>query len=269
MNRDARAAVLAALREVYDGAWTRHVGTDGGRTLVAGGQVGFVGGVTPTIDRHHAVMGAMGERLPSTGSPKSTPTRRPARRSARRPRSACAPNSPTPPQTFSSLATPAPRPPAETERLIALATFVVRARSAVERDGYTRDIELVPEPKRRHGSSSSSTGSSPALTRIGCDRDHAFRVVTKAALDSVPALRFAVLDALHAADNLDTNVIAEAVRHPSTTTRRALEDLTAHGLVDRRRGESEKDPHRWTLTTFARDASDLSRNVVEHAEREK
>ncbi len=56
-------AVLAALREVYDGAWTRHVGTDGGRTLHWAGKVGLVGGCTPTIDRHHAVMGAMGERF--------------------------------------------------------------------------------------------------------------------------------------------------------------------------------------------------------------
>jgi hypothetical protein len=63
MNRDARAQTLAALREVYDGSWTRLVGTDGGRALEWKGKVGFVGGVTPTIDRHHAVMGAMGERF--------------------------------------------------------------------------------------------------------------------------------------------------------------------------------------------------------------
>ncbi len=30
MNRDMRAGVLAALREVYDGRWERNVGTDGG-----------------------------------------------------------------------------------------------------------------------------------------------------------------------------------------------------------------------------------------------
>ena len=63
MNRDARAQVLAALREVYDGAWTRHVGTDGGRTMHWQGKVGLVAGCTPTIDRHHAVMAAMGERF--------------------------------------------------------------------------------------------------------------------------------------------------------------------------------------------------------------
>lgn len=63
MHREARAQVLAALREIYDGSWTRHVGVDGGRTLSWSGRVGLVAGCTPTIDRHHAVMGAMGERF--------------------------------------------------------------------------------------------------------------------------------------------------------------------------------------------------------------
>jgi len=63
MHRDARASVLAALREVYDGSWTRLLGTDGGKTLHWEGRVGFLAGCTQTIDRHHAVMGAMGERF--------------------------------------------------------------------------------------------------------------------------------------------------------------------------------------------------------------
>ena len=62
-NRDTRAAVLAALREVFDGSWTRHVGTDGGKTLHWSGKVGFVAGCTPAVDMAHAVIGAMGERM--------------------------------------------------------------------------------------------------------------------------------------------------------------------------------------------------------------
>jgi hypothetical protein len=40
----------------------------------------------------------------------------------------------------------APRPAdQDIERLITLATFAVKARSAVERDGYRREIELIPQ----------------------------------------------------------------------------------------------------------------------------
>ena len=63
MHRDARAAVLAALREVYDGSWTRHVGTDGGRTLHWEGKLGLIAGCTPTVDRHHGALAALGEQF--------------------------------------------------------------------------------------------------------------------------------------------------------------------------------------------------------------
>jgi energy-coupling factor transporter ATP-binding protein EcfA2 len=63
MHSDTRAALLAALREIYDGSWTRYVGTDGGRRLHWSGKLGLVAGVTPTIDRHHAVTSTMGERF--------------------------------------------------------------------------------------------------------------------------------------------------------------------------------------------------------------
>ena len=43
MAREGRQAVLAALREVYDGEWNRRLGTDGGLCLPWKGKVGFLG----------------------------------------------------------------------------------------------------------------------------------------------------------------------------------------------------------------------------------
>src|SRR5215469_3175519 len=43
MNRDTRALVLAALREIHDGRWSRNVGTDGGFTLSWEGRLIIVG----------------------------------------------------------------------------------------------------------------------------------------------------------------------------------------------------------------------------------
>jgi hypothetical protein len=54
-NRDARAEVLAALREVYDGRWSRNVGTDGRRTLDWSGRIVCIGAVTTVWDRAHDV----------------------------------------------------------------------------------------------------------------------------------------------------------------------------------------------------------------------
>ena len=64
MNRDSRAAVLAALREVYDGRWERNVGTDGGRTLTWNRTGGvLIGAVTTAYDAAHSVIAAMGDRF--------------------------------------------------------------------------------------------------------------------------------------------------------------------------------------------------------------
>lgn len=63
LNNDTRLSLLAALREIYDGKWVRHVGVDGGRELAWEGKLGVVAASTGIIDRHHAVTSQMGERF--------------------------------------------------------------------------------------------------------------------------------------------------------------------------------------------------------------
>src|SRR5262249_55788225 len=63
MNRDTRALVLAALREIHDGRWFRNVGTDGGRTLRWEGRLIVVGAVTTAWDAAHQVVATMGDRF--------------------------------------------------------------------------------------------------------------------------------------------------------------------------------------------------------------
>src|SRR5262249_57823262 len=62
-DRNTRAGVLAALREVYDGRWERNVGTDGGQTLTWTGRIAVVGAVTTAWDVAHAVVSVMGDRF--------------------------------------------------------------------------------------------------------------------------------------------------------------------------------------------------------------
>lgn len=58
-----KAGVLAALREIYDGRWTRVIGADGGRTLEWTGRICVVGAVTTAWDQAHSVVSAMGDRF--------------------------------------------------------------------------------------------------------------------------------------------------------------------------------------------------------------
>lgn len=256
MNRDARAAVLAALREVYDGSWTRHVGTDGGRTLHWSGKVGLVAGCTPSIDRHHAVMGAMGERfvffrLPIVDADEQT------RRAISHAGSEVAMRKELMEVVAAlfkdGLATPRPLDHDERERMVKLATLVVRCRSAVERDGYQREIELIPEPEAPTRLAVVLERFLAGLDSIGVERALAWDVVCRAALDSVPALRRAVIDALMLnGEGASGPKLAEELGYPTTTTRRTLEELVAHGIVRSTPYEQGK-AYSYALDPWARD----------------
>jgi len=255
MQRDSRAAVLAAMREIYDGSWTRHVGTDGGRTLHWAGKVGLIAGCTPTIDRHHAVMGSMGERFVLFRMPEvdSAEQARRALAHAGRERAMRAELSGAVERLFAGgLTEPRQLDEAERDRLVALSTLAVRCRSAIERDGYTREIELIPEPEAPTRLIVVLERLLAGLDAIGADREQAWSVIVKAAVDSVPALRWAIIQQLADAGPTETSRIAEALGYPTPTARRALEELTAHGVAQRfKQGDGKADV--WDLTTWTRD----------------
>ena len=256
MNRDAARFVLAALREIYDGNWTRHVGTEGGRTLHWSGKVGLLGGCTPAIDRHHGVMASMGERLVLYRLPEvdARAQARSAFAHAGREKTMRAELANAVAGLFTKpLRAPRPTDDNEIDRLITLTTLVVRCRSAVDRDGYSRENRTHPRRRSPHPADRRPGPPPRRPRRDRRTRDTAWRVVTKAALDSVPALRLAVLRELLAA-GLPTEAgnVGAALGYPQTTVKRALEDLAAHGLVERQ-PQGPGKANLWTLTPFAAD----------------
>lgn len=258
MNRDARAGVLAALREVYDGAWTRHVGTDGGRTLSWSGKVGLVAGCTPAIDSHHAVVGAMGERFVLYRLPPVQAEEQVRRAMGHVGRESRMRNELAEAVARVLAAAPsdmlsAPPDAATVDRLVSISTLAVRCRSAVERDAYSREVVLIPEAEAPARLALVLLRLHNALLAIGADHAATWQLVAKCALDSMPALRRAVLvDVLDHPDGATTSEIAERSDYPTTTARRALEDLTAHGILRRApQGQGRADV--WHVTDWARD----------------
>ena len=95
------------------------------------------------------------------------------------------------------------------------------------------------------------------LDAIGAERRQSWGLVTKMALDSIPAPRLAVIKKPSEAGELETDAVGVAVGHPTQTTRRALEDLEAHGIVERDTGGKA---HSWALSAWCRgELADLSR----------
>jgi 5S rRNA maturation endonuclease (ribonuclease M5) len=257
MSRDPRASVLAALREIYDGSWTRHVGTDGGKSLHWAGKIGFIGGCTPGIDRHHAVMSSMGERfcfvrLP--GCDDAALARRAlehaGKESVMRGELTAVVSG-----MFRGMQTDAPVPemtPEEKDRLVALTTLSVRCRSTIERDSYSREIELVPGAESPGRLTRVAANLLAGLHVIGLERADAWRVVRRVIFDSMPMLRRKALEVVGAANDSMTSIdIAVALSYPTGTARRQMEELAAYGVVERLpQGKGKADS--WTVTEWTR-----------------
>jgi hypothetical protein len=141
----------------------------------------------------------------------------------------------------------------EREWLVSLSGLVTRCRSAVERDGYSRDVELVPDPEAPTRLVVQLERLLAGLSSIGVERSRALELTRKSALDSIPPLRRKALECLWTSkkEDMDTTEIAMRLRYPTNTVRRALEDLAAHEVLERQPGGRGK-PDRWCLSDDAR-----------------
>jgi hypothetical protein len=258
MHPDKRGAILSALREVYDGSWSRAVGTGGGHRLEWKGKLGLVMCSTTAYDRAHAVIAVMGDRfllvrLDDDKREAGTRAALAAGGDGRAARAAIA-------QAAAGLlghppATAALDPdPADVDRLAALADFVTLARSPVARD-YKGEIELVLDPEGPYRFAKQLHALWRACGLLGLDRAGAWEVANRVARDSMPRLRWRVLAALAIAGQQSTNTLARAALHPSRSVKRALEDLTAHRVVERIPADSPGLPDHWRLAADRRIAA--------------
>jgi IclR helix-turn-helix domain len=256
MHNDSRAEVLAALREIYDGSWTRYVGTEGGRVLHWQGKLGFLAGCTPALDRHHAVIAAMGERFTLCRFPEATEKQ--AERALEHAGALGEGMRRELAEAVVSLFASERREPrvlGEQEKLelVRLATLTARARSAVDRDTYSREIEAVPGAEGPARLVITLERLLAGFDTLGADRDAAMGMVRRVAADCIPAIRRGVLKYLAGrSEPVSTTDVADAVELPTTTVRRALEDLTAYKLARREpQGQGKRDL--WAITTWAKE----------------
>jgi hypothetical protein len=250
MHRDARDAVFAALREIYDGQFTKEFGT--GESIEWTGKLGVIAGVTPVIDRHHAALSQLGDRFVALRLPevaRDTVSRRSMdamgtesteRQSFRRVV-----------RTFLESVDLAERLPSETvkDAVGPLADLVTHARTGVYRDGYTRELDDIPELESPARLAKQLCYLEVALEALGHDEVAALEIVRRVAADSIPPGRLTMLRLL-GVEQAATTTLATTAHMPTKTAHRILEDLAALRLCARdSRGAGRADL--WSLTEEA------------------
>lgn len=234
MNRDMRATVLAALREVYDGQWARNVGTDGGQTLTWAGRVALVGAVTTAWDTAHAAVAAMGDRFVLLRMDSSIGRQRAGRQAIGNTGSEVKMRAELAAAVGGVLAGMDTRPAiiteAETDALLAAADVVTLARTAVEFDyrGNVADAHAPEMPTRFAKQLAQVVRGAVA---IGVPRGDALHLAIRCARDSMPPLRLAIIDDVAAHPGSTAHDIRKRIDKPRATVDRQCQALHMLGVL--------------------------------------
>jgi len=234
MSTELRGQVLGALREVYDGSWSRNVGTDGGRTLDWSGRLVLVGAVTTAWDRAHAVIASMGDRFVLLRM-DSTQGRQEAGRRA-------IGNTGSEVQMRAKLAEAVTAviagmdyaevhpTQAEAGALLAAADLVTLARTGVEYD-YRGDVVDAHAPEMPTRFAKQLTQVLRGGIAIGMERLDALRLAIRCARDSMPPLRLAIVDDVANNPDATTAEVRKRLEKPRATVDRQLQALHMLGVL--------------------------------------
>lgn len=260
MKHEQRVPLLAALREIHDGKWSRRMGVDGGRLLEWSGKLGLIAASTPVIDTHHAVIASMGERFITHRLPPTNERAQAARaldndgRQAQMRREL----SLSVQRLFAGIDLARAGSPLSADQqkvIIDIATLACRCRSSIERDQRTREILFIPPPESPGRLASALSRLFRGLLTIGVDEAEALQLLAKTATDCVPSLRWSVFREVASLDSgefITTRDLAIRVSHPTQTTRRSLEDLAGHSVIERSAAPGGTADH-WRMTGRIRD----------------
>ena len=243
MSRDMRGEVLAALREVYDGRWSRNVGTDGGRTLKWVGRIAVVGAVTTAWDRAHDVIATMGDRFvvvrmdshhgrQAAGRQAIGNTGHEVQMRAELAEAVAGVLASVNPEAAITVTAQ------ETDVLLAAADVVTLARTGVEYD-YRGDVidSHAPEMPTRFAKQLAQVVRGGVA--IGMDRTDALRLAIRCARDSVPPIRLTIIDDIAGNPHSSTKDVRQRLGKPRATVDRQLQALHMLGVIDVEEQESE------------------------------
>ena len=263
-DKNARAELLAAFREMHDGRLSRLVGSEGGRRLDWAGRVTMIAACTTKWDHAHEAIAAMGDRFVIVRF-DSRYGRHAAFEQAQE-------NNGHEPEMRRELSAVvgralaqvdpsrvAPLTPADEERLYELANLVTLVRTAVEWDRRDDVMEAhAPEMPTRFGKQLAQIVRGGMALGLGSAESMALAV--RAATDSLPPLKWRVLKdvAIHPRSHVaDVRRRLDMVHN---TAKRTLEALMVLGLVER--AESGDDATYSIKSSIAAAISHIDTNPV-------
>lgn len=249
MGAEKKQELLNAFRQIYNGEYSRSVGSGGGKhkDLEWIGKLGFLAGGTLHIDQLHTENAALGERWLYYRFPSLADRGYGAARAAINNRNPDE-NKKTRQDMIraffdcSDLDWDKEEPSreltgSEYSRMIDMATVVVKIRAATIRDRYGREheiIDVVDQSELPPRLAEQLAQLYLGLERIGLPENERWELICKVAMDSAPKIKTLIVQ--HVWQKNGTGMGMEALRYilkcGLSTVKRTVEDLEAYEVVE-------------------------------------
>jgi hypothetical protein len=242
-SRDKRDELFAMMRCIYDGQIQRDLGNER-EALTWEGRVTFLAACTSQIDNYSSHTDALGPRWvnyrlpPREGPSRKAVTRRAITRSGDHVADEVTAMG-VAAEVVAHAGLRARQEHLDDEHILSAvedaAQVTCWGRASVPRDsGSRREICGIPEVEETPRVAQQLHMLVTNLIHIGLSDDEAIYLMSKVAIDSIPAIRAKVLGALSATSGQFTSAsIAKPLRTDWKVVNRAVEDLEALGLVTR------------------------------------
>lgn len=238
MHVHARQEVLAALREIYDGFWSRNVGNEGGRTLEWEGRIGILAAVTEAWDHHQAVIASFGDRFvvfrvdscvnrqaASLQAMQNTGHEKQMREELGKAIEALLDEA--------TKAKDVELSPEDHLHLLQAADLATTARTHADRD-YKGEVSTVNSPEMPTRFAKQLVMLMRGAMAIGLGHDRALALTLRGARDSLPPTRRAVMELLLRYEELTIMQMVDMTSRPYNSLRRATEELFFLKVLNRR-----------------------------------
>lgn len=258
LQKDARAEIMAQLREIWDGRMKKVFGN--GKTREWEGKVSLIAASTQAVDQAQQMHTTLGERFINYRI-IMPPRKEVAMKSLNNDKDQNKMGLEIRDAFFSFFkgldlesTKELPDLPQEVKKeLVDLANFCTMARSGVIRDfGFKKEVIFVPmaEMPTRIVQQLNSVASGLIVVNGGEYQLEDMNIVYKVALDSIPETNKIVMRAMARGDEQTTAEIATELGYPTAPIRMYLENLALLGVCDRIKGGASEDggvADKWTM----------------------
>lgn len=263
MRPDHKKEILAQLREVYDGYYSKAFGSSNGDEIKKEwfGKIGFLGACTPAYDKHYSVIGTMGDRfllyrcgsdenigidlgmiaLEALGDEKTM--REEMQEAAKKYF-----------DQFKDAEFYRIEVDKDTKRKIAtLAHLCAYFRCPVSRDRNTKEIEYMPQPEgpSRLAKQLFQLAISLTYARGSHELDESiYSIIAKISRDLMAKTRRDILEYLYfnPVSPVPTKDVSNALELPTKTALQELEDLMVLKVLKRERYKDDQfEPYYWSI----------------------